>query len=102
MSDIKGILTICRRAGKLIAGMDEVKKGCRSAAAVGIIISGDISNNSLSEITSAAKRAGIPVYQTDMSTYDVGMALGKPYAVMAVTDPGFLNAMKKGLTELDI
>ena len=48
MKDITGTLTICRKAGKLTGGMDEVKNCCRRGDAYGVIVSSDISDNSLS------------------------------------------------------
>lgn len=96
-NDITGILTICRKSGKLIAGMDEVKNSCRCGKAVGVIVTCDLSKNSRSEISQVCFAEGVQMYVTTLDMEDIGYALGKMYGVMAVTDPGFMNAMKKNL-----
>ena len=40
------------------------------------------------------------MYKIGLTTDEIGSALGKAFAILAVTDGGFMKAMKKGLTEL--
>ena len=100
MKDITGTLTICRKAGKLTGGMDEVKNCCRRGDAYGVIVSSDISDNSLSEISYVCDTEGVQMYKIGLTTDEIGSPLGKAFAILAVTDGGFMKAMKKGLTEL--
>ncbi len=101
MADITGSLTMCRRAGKLVLGMDEVKNACRSKKAAGVIVAKDLSERSLSEIAYVCDTEGIKLYRTDCTMDDIGYALGKVYGIIAVADSGFMKSMAKNLQELD-
>lgn len=101
MSDIKGLLTICRRAGKLILGMDEVKSACRSGKACGVITASDTSEKSFREIAFVCKEEAVPLYRTEMTKDDIALALGKVFGIMAVVDNGFMKAAAKKLTKVN-
>lgn len=101
MSDISGLLTICRRAGKLVLGMDEVKSACRSGKAKGVLITSDISAKSFKEIAFVCGEEEIPLYRCDMTMDDIGAALGKVYGIIAVADSGFMKAAAKKLTKVN-
>lgn len=97
MSDISGTLTICRRAGKLITGMDEVKSACRSGKAFGVLLASDLSPKSRKEILFVCESENIPAYDIDMTMNDVGAALGKVFGIIAVADRGFMKSIEKRL-----
>lgn len=101
MSDIKGLLTICRRAGKLILGMDEVKSACRSGKACGVIAASDFSEKSFNEIAFVCKEEAVPLYRCEMTKEDIALALGKVFGIMAVADNGFMKAAAKNLTKVN-
>lgn len=101
MSDISGLLTICRRAGKLVLGMDEVKSACRGKRAFGVIIASDLSAKSFKEIAFVCGEEAVPLYRSDMSMDDIGAALGKVYGIIAVADNGFMKAAAKKLTKVN-
>lgn len=97
MSDIKGTLSICRRAGKLIGGMDEVKASCRKKEAQCVLITSDFSEKSRSEIAFECERSKTPIVDIPDTMFDVAEAVGKRYGVMSVTDKGFAKAIMKKL-----
>lgn len=97
MSDIMGTLSICRRAGKLIGGMDEVKSSCRKKEARCVLMTSDFSEKSRAEITFECNRAKIPAYDIPDTMFDIANAVGKRYGVMAVTDKGFADSIVKKL-----
>lgn len=101
MSDILGLLTICRRAGKLILGMDEVKSACRSGKVNGVIAASDLSAKSFKEIAFVCSEEEVPLYSCDMTMDDIGAALGKVYGILAVADSGFMKAAAKKLTKVN-
>lgn len=101
MSDITGLLTICRRAGKLVLGMDEVKSACRNGKAYGVMIASDLSEKSFQEIAYVCDEESVPMYRLGMSKEDVGAALGKVYGIIAVADNGFMKAAAKKLTKVN-
>ncbi len=97
-SDITGLITICRRAGKLVMGMDEVKAACRAGKACGVITVCDLSPKSFKEIAFTCAEETVPLYKTDMTMDDMGAALGKVYGIIAIADKGFMKAAAKKLT----
>lgn len=93
---------MCRRAGKLTVGMDEVKNACRGKRAFGVLVASDVSNKSLKEIKYVCSVEGVALYDTAMTMNQIGECLGKVYGILAVTDAGFMRSMAKKLTELEV
>ncbi|MCD7847149.1 MAG: ribosomal L7Ae/L30e/S12e/Gadd45 family protein [Oscillospiraceae bacterium] len=98
MADIMNLLGICRKAGKLTLGMDEVKGTVHSGKAYIVLVTKDLAERSKSEISRVCEEHGTPIYEIPESMYDVGAALGKVYGIMSVTDAGFAKATVKRLT----
>ena len=98
MADIKGTLSMCRRAGMLVGGMDEVKSTCFKHEAKCVLIARDFSENSRKEIERVCVREKVPVVEISESMDDIGAAIGKLYGVMSVTDAGFAKSILKKLT----
>lgn len=90
MSSVMGLLTMCRRAGRLKMGMDMAKDGCASGEAKSVLVADDISEKSLKEIKFVCKKYGsLPVYRLGMTMEEVGFGLGKKIGIAAVCDKGF-------------
>lgn len=102
MADISGLITICRKAGKLVMGMDETKNACRSGRALGVIAASDLSAKSLKEISFVCASEGVPLYKADMTMDEIGMSLGKTFGILAVTDSGFMKACAKKLVRIEL
>ena len=99
MSDISGILSMCRRAGKLIGGMDEVKSSCRKKEARLVLVTSDFSEKSYKDIKYLCEREKVPVLGIPGSMDDVGECVGRRFGVMAVTDKGFAESIKLRLAD---
>ena len=95
MADIKGTLSMCRRAGKLIGGMDEVKACCRKKEARCVLVASDFSEKSRREIAFECERSKTPLLDIPDTMFDIADAIGKRYGVMAITDKGFAEAVMK-------
>ena len=99
---VMGMLGMAQRAGKVISGAEGVASTLTSGKAELLIISRDISRNTLDKILSAAEKSekvtGKPVTCFRIGTSDdLGMALGKPArTAAAVTD----KACAKGISDL--
>lgn len=100
MSDIFGTLTVCRRAGKLICGTDEVKASCMKKEARLVLITRDFSERSRRDIESLCAREKIPCAVIEENMETVGEKLGKRFGVMSVCDKGFANAVCKKLAQM--
>ena len=100
MADIKGTLSMCRRAGMLVCGMDEVKNTCRRNEAKCVLIARDFSDNSRKEIERICVKEKIPILNIGESMDDIGECIGKRFGVMSVTDKGFAKAIIKKLSQI--
>ena len=96
MADITGTLTMCRRAGKLVLGMDEVKNACKGGRAFGVLAASDVSPKTLKEIKF------VKLFNTGMTMDEIGSCLGKCFGILAVTDSGFMKSMAKKLIEIEL
>lgn len=97
-----GIITMCRKAGKLQMGMDMVKDSCRNKSAYSVFVASDFSAKSLKEIKFNCFRDNVPLYNLGMTMDEIQRELGKRIGVMAVLDKGFSKACTKGLEEITI
>ena len=87
-NDKTGILTMCRKAGKLVMGMDMVKQACNEGSARAVFTASDISEKSLKEARFVCAMDGI------------WYGLGKKLGIMAMTDAGFAKSCAKGLEQI--
>ncbi len=99
MADITGLLSMCRKAGRLVLGMDEVKTSCLRHEAKCVLTASDFSDNSLREIERICARVKIPMIKIQKTMDDISASVGKRCGVMSVTDRGFADAVTKKLSE---
>ncbi len=102
MADISGTLTMCRRAGKLVLGMDEVKNACKGGRAFGVLVASDVSAKTFKEIKFVCGTENVSLYGAEMTMDEIGNCLGKRFGILAVTDSGFMKAMAKKLKRIEI
>lgn len=102
MSNVMGILTMCRRAGKLRLGMDMAKDGAKTGEAKAMLVATDISEKTLKEIRFVcAKYNNLPIYSMGMTMNEVGFSLGKTIGVAAVCDKGFAEKISTMLEKVE-
>ncbi len=95
MNGLGSILSVCRRAGKLVGGTDEVKNAIRKKEARLVITACDLSEKSRAGIEFECRRGGVRCITAPESVYGIAAAVGKPYGVLAVKDKGFADAILK-------
>ncbi len=83
------LLTICRKAGKLLTGFDAVKEQVMSKKVSAVLVTSDASPKTVKEIGFFCGKAEIPVISIEAETSDMHYAIGRKTAVMGVTDEGF-------------
>lgn len=83
------LVTICRKANKLVSGFDAVKESVVSGNASCVLTASDISPKTLKEISFFCKNSDIPVIPTGLQSADIHFAVGKKAVVMGVNDSGF-------------
>ncbi len=101
MNNKMGLVTMCRKAGKLNLGMDMAKDACKNGTACGVFIAEDISQKSLKEIKYVCGRYGVKLYSLGISMDDIWLDLGKRVGIMAICDSGFAKSCAKGLKEVE-
>ncbi len=101
MNKTLSLLTICRKAGKLVLGMDPVKDCCRNGEARCVLVAEDVSAKSQKEIMFAAGQELVKVYRLDATIDDVWSCLGKKAGILAVTDNGFYKKLSTMLSRID-
>ena len=101
MKNKTGLLTMCKKAGRLVSGMDMAKDACRNGTAFAVFAASDLSEKSLKEIKFHCDQGGVPLYPAGMTMDEIGTVLGKRSGIIAVTDKGFAKGLTKGLTPTD-
>ena len=97
-----GIISMCRKAGKLVMGMDVVKEACANGSAKAVFATSDFSPKSLKEIKFACYRYNVKLYALGMTMDEISAGLGKRTGAMAMTDVGFAKSCMKGLEQIEI
>lgn len=95
-NDRSGLMSICRKAGKMKLGMDTAKSACDIGEAKGVFTASDLSAKSLKEMRYCGAKNGVPVYRLGMTMQQIGAAVGKVTGIIAVTDAGFAKSLAKG------
>ncbi len=83
------LLSICRKAGRLIIGFDAVKDAVTEGDVSCVLVSEDISQKTLKEIKYFCGNSNTDIIGIDMDSVDMHTLLGKKVVVAAVTDFGF-------------
>jgi ribosomal protein L7Ae-like RNA K-turn-binding protein len=107
---VLGMLGMAQRAGKVISGAEGVTSTLNSGKAELLLISRDISRNTLDKLLSAAEKSekvtgkAVTCFRLGTSD-DLGIALGKPArTALAVTDKAFakgISDLLEGINEED-
>lgn len=91
---------MCRKAGKLVMGMDMVKDACALGNAAAVFTASDLSAKSLKEVRYTCARYEVRLYALGMTMDEVALSIGKRTGVLAMTDAGFAKSCAKGLEEI--
>ncbi len=88
-----GAMGLCRRAGKLFVGHDEVKSSVKRRKAKLVIFSSDASERLQKEIRNLAESIPCIVIEADMN--EAKFRIGKGAAVFSISDEGLSEIIKK-------
>ncbi len=92
---LTGILSICRKAGKLVLGFDPMKEALGKNKVSGVLTASDISPKTYKEVCYFCQKKKIPVCPVPLTMFEIGSTVGRKAAVVAVLDAGFFDRMKK-------
>ena len=98
-SKMINLLTVCRKAGKLILGFDIVKEAVLGGNAECVLVARDISPKTLKEAEFYCSKKNIQIIKLncDMDTF-TGL-FNRKTAIMAVNDKGFTKRIVELNTE---
>ena len=89
-----GLLTICRKAGRMTMGFDSVKESILTDKAKAVFLASDISAEK--EVRFFADQKAVPVHCIDATIAEIEFSVGRKAGVIGICDEGFA----KKLTEL--
>lgn len=92
---LTGILSICRKAGKLAIGFAPMKEALPTGKVSGVITTTDISPKTYKEVCYFCQKHNVPVQEAALTMYQLGAAIGRKAAVAAVLDDGFYDRIRQ-------
>ena len=92
---LTGILSICRKAGKLVLGFAPMKEALEKHKVSGVLTASDISPKTYKEVCYFCGKMHVPVCTVPMTMLEIGSTVGRKAAVIAVLDAGFFDRMTK-------
>lgn len=95
-----GLLSMCRRAGKLCMGMDAVKGACYTGEAAGVYVATDLSEKSLKEVKYVCYKNSVRLYDVGLTMQEIGESIGKRAGILAICDGGFNKKARSELEEI--
>ncbi len=87
------LLTICRKAGKLVMGFDPAKDEIRAGRAKGVFLTKDTSEKTRKEMRFFCDECGLAPVMVDITMEDVQRSVGRKAGVLCVCDAGFANRL---------
>lgn len=91
MQKLTGILSICRKAGKLETGFAPMKELLPTGKVRGVLTTTDISPKTYKEVQFFCQKYQVPVCPVPLDMEMLSGAVGRKAAVAAVLDAGFFD-----------
>lgn len=95
MNKVLQLLSLCRRAGKLILGFDAVKDSLQQGKAKWIVLSSDLSEHTKKEIRYLSEQYETPLLVIEATLDDLWNQLGKRVGVFSVIDQALGEKLAK-------
>lgn len=89
------LLSICRKADKLVIGFDAVKDAALEGNVSCVLVTEDISQKTLKEVKFFCGNTGTDIVSLDMDSSEMFDVLGKEVVVAAVADFGFSKRFRE-------
>lgn len=92
---IINLLTICKKAGKVVCGFDAVKDAVYEGNVSCVLTTDDISQKTLKEVKFFSGNSHIEVLELGMDSADLYGILGKEVVIAAISDFGFAKRFRE-------
>lgn len=90
------LLSMARRAGKLLFGEDACLQSIRNHSARLIMMDGQISENTEKRFVNACMHHNVPLWRFDRDSLDVAQAVGRGQnKAISLIDPGFYRRLRE-------
>lgn len=86
---LQSTISLCRRAGKLQLGFDQVKESVENGEVKAVFVACDLSDKSKKEVAFFCGKHSVPVYCLPLSKEEIKIAVTKGSGVLGVTEDGF-------------
>ncbi len=90
----QGMLTICRKAGKLTMGLEPTKDAMYQGTAAGVLAASDVSEKTYKEAAYFCRQAKIPLITLPFTKTELGQMIGRASGVLGICDDGFFQKMQ--------
>lgn len=90
----QNLLTICRKAGKLVMGLDPAKDAIFRGEAAGVLAALDVSEKSRKEAAYFCGLAGLHMITLPFTKAEMGQLIGRASGIYGVCDAGFFRRMQ--------
>lgn len=94
---VLGMLSLCRRAGRLTAGMEAVLEAARKGAAFLVLLAEDLSPRSARRLRQ--KLPALPVATLPCTMQTLSAVTGKLSGILAVCDENFARGIQALMTD---
>ena len=94
-SKFLGLLTMCRRAGKIEFGYDASNRAAQAGKIFCIITAADLSARTKKESHFIGDKYSIPVIESGFTMEELARELGRPGGVFGIADKGFAAGFVK-------
>lgn len=95
---LQSTISLCRRAGLLLLGFDQVKEAVQAGKVKAVFAAQDLSEKTKKEVGFFCEKGETPFCELPISMAEIKAAVGKGCGVLAVTEKGFAeNLLKQGL-----
>lgn len=97
---LKGLLGLCRRAGKISIGHDAARDSVKCSKACLVICCSDASQRLIREMSEECiyKGRSIPFTNADFDKKELSLAIGCSAAVISIDDAGFAGRIYSEMT----
>lgn len=92
---LTGLLSVCRKAGRMEIGFAPMLEALRAGKVSGVITAAEISPKTYKEVCYHCGKAGVPVCPMPMTQEQLGAAIGRKAAVIGILDDGFFNRISE-------
>ena len=90
----QGILSICRKAGKLAMGLEPTKDAMYRGTVAGVLVASDASVKTQKEAAFYSSQAQVPCLILPFTRADFAQMIGRGCGVLGVCDDGFFRKMQ--------